>query len=63
MDKPTGWCRGCYRTLSEIAAWGQASAQEQQVILQQLPQRHRIGAFEEAQLNPAVVLNSEEAQP
>jgi predicted Fe-S protein YdhL (DUF1289 family) len=24
MDASTGWCRGCLRTLEEIAAWGNA---------------------------------------
>ncbi len=63
MDERTGWCRGCYRTLNEIALWGQASEVFQQTVLQQLPQRRSVGMFPEAQLNPAVIQISQKAQP
>jgi uncharacterized protein len=55
MDEPTGWCLGCYRTLNEIARWGQASELEKQAVWQALPQRHAQAAFPQAQLNPAFI--------
>lgn len=39
MDDATGWCRGCARSLDEIAAWGAAPAPVQRRILEQLPAR------------------------
>jgi predicted Fe-S protein YdhL (DUF1289 family) len=41
IDDGTGWCRGCYRTLDEIAAWGAISDAEKQAVLDRLPQRRR----------------------
>jgi predicted Fe-S protein YdhL (DUF1289 family) len=32
-------CLGCYRTLPEIARWGQYSAQEREDIMADLPNR------------------------
>jgi predicted Fe-S protein YdhL (DUF1289 family) len=54
MDESTGWCRGCYRTLDEIARWGKASLADQSDVLQQLPLRHQSAGFAQAQCNPAV---------
>ncbi len=39
MDAASGWCRGCGRSLTEIAAWGQASESSQRHVLDQLPDR------------------------
>lgn len=39
IDPATGWCRGCARTLAEIAAWASASEAEQAAILAALPAR------------------------
>ncbi|RZL40233.1 MAG: DUF1289 domain-containing protein [Rubrivivax sp.] len=49
MDAATGWCRGCARSLQEIAGWGGAPATVQRQILDQLPARrvqlHRHGVW------------------
>ncbi len=55
MDSATGWCKGCYRTIDEIIAWGQGSEAYQQAVWQALPARHREAAFSEAQLNQALM--------
>jgi predicted Fe-S protein YdhL (DUF1289 family) len=39
MDAASGWCRGCARSLDEIAGWGGASDARQCHILAQLPLR------------------------
>lgn len=39
MDAASGWCRGCGRSLAEIAAWREAGEALQRQILAQLPQR------------------------
>ncbi len=39
MDTASGWCRGCARSLDEIAAWGAAPEAVQCRILDQLPAR------------------------
>ena len=39
MDAASGWCRGCARTLAEIAGWGGAPDAVQRRILDQLPPR------------------------
>lgn len=28
IDPATGWCEGCYRTISEIGGWGSMPAQD-----------------------------------
>ena len=39
IDIETGWCFGCGRTGSEIAAWGLASDREKRIIAAELPDR------------------------
>ncbi len=39
MDAASGLCRGCARTLDEIARWGQASPAERDAVWQALPAR------------------------
>ena len=39
MDASTGWCRGCARSLGEIAGWGGAPETVQRHVLEQLPPR------------------------
>lgn len=39
MDASTGWCRGCARTLGEIAGWGGAPDVLQRQVLAALPAR------------------------
>lgn len=51
MDESTGWCKGCYRTIEEIMAWGQSSEALKQAVWQALPERHTQAAFPEARLN------------
>lgn len=39
MDDPSGLCQGCWRTLDEIAAWGNASARAQRQVWQRIEAR------------------------
>ena len=39
MNEATGLCRGCYRTLDEIARWGTMSDAEHAAVLAALPAR------------------------
>ena len=39
MDAASGWCRGCARSLNEIAGWGGTPTAVQRHILEQLPPR------------------------
>jgi len=39
MDAQSGYCRGCGRTLDEIARWGGMSDAERQAVLAALPAR------------------------
>ena len=39
MEQPSGLCRGCLRTLDEIASWAQASEAEQIAILAAVARR------------------------
>ncbi len=39
IDPPTGLCAGCYRTLHEIAAWIDLSADERSALLAVLRER------------------------
>jgi len=39
MDPMTRMCRGCLRTIEEIASWYTASAAEQQAMLERLAER------------------------
>jgi uncharacterized protein len=41
VDPGTGSCRGCLRTVAEIASWYEASAAEKLAILARLDQRQR----------------------
>lgn len=44
MDAVSGLCRGCARTMDEIARWGRASPAEREAVWQALPQRRsRLG--------------------
>jgi predicted Fe-S protein YdhL (DUF1289 family) len=40
-DPGTGLCRGCGRSLQEIAAWASMSADERDRVMEQLPERLR----------------------
>jgi len=39
MNEATGLCRGCYRTLDEIARWGMMSDEERTAVSAELPSR------------------------
>jgi predicted Fe-S protein YdhL (DUF1289 family) len=39
MNEATGLCRGCYRTLDEIARWGEMSDGEREAVLERLSAR------------------------
>lgn len=41
MDDARGLCRGCLRTLNEIAAWSSMSAREKRDVLARLELRRR----------------------
>ena len=42
MDASTGWCRGCFRTLDEIAAWSALDDDGKRAVLARLPIRARL---------------------
>ena len=39
MNETTGLCRGCYRTLDEIASWGMMSDEEKEDVIGKLAER------------------------
>ncbi|WOE75696.1 DUF1289 domain-containing protein [Alterisphingorhabdus coralli] len=39
IDKASGWCEGCGRSIAEITEWASASPQRQQQIVDDLPAR------------------------
>jgi predicted Fe-S protein YdhL (DUF1289 family) len=39
MDPGTGWCRGCFRTIREIAGWLDMSEAERRAVVEALPAR------------------------
>ena len=39
MNEAIGLCRGCYRTLDEIARWGTMSDAERSAVMSELPLR------------------------
>jgi len=39
IDSASGWCRGCARSIDEIAGWGGKPEAVQRHILAQLPER------------------------
>jgi predicted Fe-S protein YdhL (DUF1289 family) len=39
VSSVTGWCRGCYRTLTEIADWERLTKDEQLEVLDKAKQR------------------------
>lgn len=42
MDSARGWCRGCLRTLNEIARWSKAEDKERLQILDRIAERRAI---------------------
>jgi predicted Fe-S protein YdhL (DUF1289 family) len=41
MDPASGLCRGCYRTLAEIADWGQADDATRLLVLARVDKRRQ----------------------
>ena len=41
MDEATGFCRGCLRTLDEIASWSDFGSGERARVLESIGQRKR----------------------
>ena len=39
IDRATGWCKGCGRTLDEISGWSAASPDAKRAVLARLPGR------------------------
>lgn len=39
IDAGSGLCRGCLRSLDEIAGWAVFSAEERRAVMQELPAR------------------------
>jgi len=39
IDRTTNTCRGCARTLAEIATWGRMTSMERRRIMNELPAR------------------------
>jgi predicted Fe-S protein YdhL (DUF1289 family) len=39
MDESSGWCRGCLRTIDEIAFWSVLDDEDKRAVLAELPQR------------------------
>lgn len=39
MDSRTGWCRGCWRTLDEIAVWSSLDDATKRMVWAALPAR------------------------
>ena len=44
LDPVTGYCRGCHRTLDEIANWADYSEAEAREVLALLPDRDPLAA-------------------
>ena len=42
MHEATGWCRGCLRTLDEIACWGGLDDVGKRVVLHSLRARRQV---------------------
>ncbi|MFP3942303.1 MAG: DUF1289 domain-containing protein [Alphaproteobacteria bacterium] len=43
VDGRTHYCRGCGRTLHEIANWGRFTDAEREAVLAELPERPKAG--------------------
>lgn len=39
IDKRSGWCEGCRRSIDEITGWGAASDDQRRAVLAALPAR------------------------
>jgi predicted Fe-S protein YdhL (DUF1289 family) len=39
LDPSTGWCRGCFRTIQEIAGWLDFTAEEKRRVVRAIAER------------------------
>ncbi|MEN3749016.1 DUF1289 domain-containing protein [Sphingomonas sp. HF-S3] len=39
IDRPTGWCEGCGRTIREISRWSGTDAADRDAVMAELPAR------------------------
>lgn len=46
IDKATGLCEGCARSVPEIARWSAMTSSERRAIMQQLPARKSAAGLE-----------------
>lgn len=44
LDPASGYCRGCWRSLAEIAAWPRMAVEDKRRVLAALPARRAAGA-------------------
>jgi hypothetical protein len=53
MDAENRYCRGCRRTLGEIARWGEMNDAERSAVLEQLPARRSASSSNIAEIPAA----------
>ncbi len=46
LDRHTGFCQGCFRTLEEIASWSQMDDRERQIVYHKISKRKIFLKFE-----------------
>jgi uncharacterized protein len=46
IDEANGLCKGCYRTIDEIAGWASMTAEQHRAIMAVLPKRQPVPAGE-----------------
>jgi hypothetical protein len=46
IDEANGLCKGCYRTIDEIAGWASMTVEQRRAIMAVLPKRQPVPAGE-----------------
>ena len=46
IDEANGLCKGCYRTIDEIARWASMTVEQRRAVMAMLPQRNPAKAGE-----------------